>query len=103
MEELRRELDDPVAALPNAEAFRSKLETLVSVYPFNEYEYIIAALLAAGKLTHDEYVELGDAYIARNLFLYILEIGAIRQTRFCDSRRLRETADVADSLRISDG
>ncbi len=78
MEELRKELDDLVAALPNAEAFRSSLETLVSVYPFNEYEYIIATLLAADRLTHDEYVELRDAYIARNLFLYIFEISAPR-------------------------
>lgn len=78
MEKLRTELDALVAALPNADAFRSSLETLISVYPFNEYEYIIATLLAAGKLTHDEYVELRDAYIARNLFLYIFEISAPR-------------------------
>lgn len=78
MERLRSELDSLISALPNAEAFRSSLETLVSVYPFNEYEYIIATLLAAGKLTHDEYVELRDAYLARNLFLYIFEIGAPR-------------------------
>lgn len=39
MEKLRAELDALIAALPNAEAFRSRLETLVSVYPFNEYEY----------------------------------------------------------------
>ena len=63
---------------PTRSAFRSNLETLVSVYPFNEYEYIIAALLAASKLTHDEYVELRDAYIARNMFLYIFEISAPR-------------------------
>jgi hypothetical protein len=78
MEKLRTDLDALIAALPNAEAFRSSLETLVSVYPFNEYEYMIATLLAAGKLTHDEYIELRDAYIARNMFLYIFEIGAPR-------------------------
>lgn len=78
MEKLRGELEKLMAALPNAPTFRKSLETLVSVYPFNEYEYIIAALLAAGKLTHDEYVEVRDAYIARNLFLYVFEIGAPR-------------------------
>ncbi len=78
MEKLRAELDDFIATLPNAEAFRASLDTLISVYPFNEYEYIIAALLAANKLTHDEYTELRDAYIARNLFLYIFEISAPR-------------------------
>jgi hypothetical protein len=78
MEKLRNELDGLLATLPNADAFRASLETLVSVYPFNEYEYIIAALFAANKLSHDEYVELRDAYIARNMFLYIFEIGAPR-------------------------
>ena len=78
MENLQKELDRLIATLPNADAFRATLETLVSVYPFNEYEYIIATLLAAGKLTHDDYVELRDAYIARNMFMYIFEISAPR-------------------------
>ena len=47
MEKLQKELDRLIATLPNAEDFRHKLKTLVSVYPFNDYEYIIAALLAA--------------------------------------------------------
>jgi hypothetical protein len=76
MEQLHRELDVLMAALPDAEGFRSSLEPLVSVYPFNEYEYIIATLLAAGRLTHDEYLELRDAYIARNMFLYVFEMSA---------------------------
>jgi hypothetical protein len=46
MEGLRNTLDRLIAELPNAKALRSSLETLISVYPFNEYEYIIAALLA---------------------------------------------------------
>jgi hypothetical protein len=78
MEKLQQELDRLIATLPNADAFRASLDTLVSVYPFNDYEYIIATLLAADKLTHDEYVELRDAYIARNMFMYIFEISAPR-------------------------
>ena len=78
MEKLQNELDRLIATLPNAKAFRDSLDTLVSVYPFNDYEYIIAALLAADKLTHDEYIELRDAYIARNMFMYIFEISAPR-------------------------
>jgi len=73
MEQLQRELDRLIATLPNADAFRAGLETLVSLYPFNDYEYIIAALLAADKLTHDEYIELRDDYIKRNPFLYLFE------------------------------
>lgn len=78
MQRLQEALDRLIATLPNADAFRASLETLFSVYPFNDYEYIIATLLAADKLTHDEYIELRDTYIARNMFLYIFEISAPR-------------------------
>lgn len=78
MEKLKEHLEQLLADLPDVDAFRDRLETLVSVYPFNEYEYIIAKLLAAGKLNHDEYIELRDAFIARNMFLYIFEISAPR-------------------------
>jgi hypothetical protein len=78
MEKLRQDLEQLIATLPDAEAFRSRLEDLVSVFPFNEYEYIIATLLTAGRLTHDDYIDLRDEYISRNLFLYIFEISAPR-------------------------
>lgn len=78
MENLKQELDRLIGTLPNEADFRRKLVGLFSVYPFSEYEYIISALLAADKLTFDDYVELRDAYIARNRFLYIFEIGAPR-------------------------
>ena len=78
METLQKELDHLIATLPNVAAFRASLETLVSVYPFNDYEYMIATLLAADKLTHDEYIELRDGYMARNMFMYIFEISAPR-------------------------
>ena len=78
MELLREELDRLVAKLPSANNFRGELESLVSVYPFNEYEYIISALLGADKLTFDEYLELRDSYVGRNRFLYIFEISAPR-------------------------
>jgi len=76
MEKLKQELDQLVKTLPNEDKFRAKLESLVSVYPFNEYEYMISALLGADKLTFDDYLELRDAYILRNRFLYIFEISA---------------------------
>lgn len=78
MEKLRRELDHLIDRLEDAEDFRARLEDLVSVYPFNEYEYVISTLLGRSKLTLDEYIELRDAYINRNLYLYIFEISAPR-------------------------
>ena len=78
MQILKQDLDRLVATLPNVTEFRRKLDGLVSVYPFNDYEYIISALLGADRLTFDDYVELRDAYIGRNKFLYIFEISAPR-------------------------
>lgn len=78
MEKLKAQLDRIIRKLENAEDFRITLEGLVSVYPFNEYEYVISHLLAANKLTLDEYYELRNSYIDRNLYLAIFEISAPR-------------------------
>jgi hypothetical protein len=60
------------------DAIRSRLADLVSVYPFNEYEYIISSLMGFGKITLDDYYEIRDEYIARNMYLYIFEISSPR-------------------------
>jgi len=78
MEKLKKQLDKLVDSLENTENFRSDLENLVSVYPFNEYEYIIAHLLVKKKLTLEEYYNFRNSYISRNLYLYIFEISAPR-------------------------
>ena len=76
MEKLNTELKKLVERLENAKDFQGQLKNLVSVYPFSEYEYVISHLLAANKLTIDEYYTLRDSYINRNLYLYIFEISA---------------------------
>lgn len=78
MEHLQEQLQALLDSIPDAEAIRARLENLVSVYPFNEYEYINSHLLAADILSLDSYYELRDDYIARNMFLYIFEISAPR-------------------------
>lgn len=78
MEQLAREIDELLSLLPNEQAVRTRLDSLVSIYPFNEYEYIISNLLAADILTLDAYHELRDDYAARNLYLYVFEISAPR-------------------------
>ena len=79
MEHLWNELDHLLSDLPNEEELRRVLDDLVSVYPFNQYEYVISNLLAAKVLTLDRYIELRDEYIERNLYLYIFEITAPRK------------------------
>lgn len=78
MEKLTAELNRLISELQNPDEFREHLENLISAYPFNEYEYIISTLLGAKVLALDEYYELRDEYIARNLYLYVFEISAPR-------------------------
>lgn len=77
MERLKAELDNLLARLDDDE-FEARLEGLISVYPFNEYEFALATLLGADAMTLDEYYLLRDEYIARNLYLPIFEISAPR-------------------------
>jgi len=79
MEKLKAQLDKLIGQLENSEDLTTSLKNLVSVYPFNEYEYMISHLLAANKLTLDDYCQLRDSYIERNLYLYVFEISAPRR------------------------
>jgi hypothetical protein len=78
MEKLQQELDKLLAQLSDADDVKARVQTLISVYPFNEYEYLISTLLGAGVLSLDDYYVLRDEYISRNLYLYIFEISAPR-------------------------
>ena len=78
MEHLEKELDSLLKKLPNEQVFRNQLKSLVSVYPFNDYEFIISTLLGLKVLTLDRYHELRDNYIERNYFLYVFEISGPR-------------------------
>ena len=78
MEKLKEQLEGLVSLLENESELRQRIGNLFSVFPFNEYEYIISTLLGLGKLSLDEYYELRDEYISRNMFLYVFEISAPR-------------------------
>ncbi|HBT76407.1 MAG TPA: hypothetical protein DEB39_05660 [Planctomycetaceae bacterium] len=78
MEKLTEQFDQFIERLGNSTSFHERLSQLKSVYPFSQYEYIISTLLAEKKLSFDEYLQLRDEYIDRNLFLYIFEITAPR-------------------------
>lgn len=61
METLRKQLDDFVATLPDASAVRARVDEVYSVYPFNEFEYVIATLLGRNVLSLDQYYEMRDS------------------------------------------
>jgi len=71
LEKLRAQLNELLEKLENAKQLKAALVELTSVYPFNEYEFIISHLLAASKLTLDEYLELRNSYVYGNLYLHI--------------------------------
>lgn len=54
------------------------LDNLYSVYPFNRFEYIISHLIAEKILSLEKYLEIRNAYLRRNKFLYVFEITAPR-------------------------
>ncbi len=78
MEKLKQHLDALVQTLSDSGAVLSRVKSLVSKYPFNEYEYMISVLLGRGKLSLDDYNILRDEYMARNVYLSIFEISAPR-------------------------
>lgn len=78
MEKLNEELDKFVEKLSDSKNFKEEIESVKSVYPFSRYEYIISKLLVNKVLTYEQYIDLRDSYIDRNLFLYVFEISAPR-------------------------
>jgi hypothetical protein len=78
LEKLRQQIEVLILRLDKPDDLKVALADLSSVYPFNEYEFIISHLLAADKLTLDEYLDLRDSYIYRNLYLHLFEISAPR-------------------------
>jgi hypothetical protein len=78
MELLNAQLDALIERMENSERLRDELETLVSIYPFSKYDYVISTLFAHQKLSFDEYLEIREDYINRNIYLYVFEISAPR-------------------------
>jgi hypothetical protein len=78
MERLKKYLETLIDQVEDSGEIIERLENLISVYPFNEYEYMIATLLGRKKLNLDDYYALRDEYIERNMYLYIFEISAPR-------------------------
>ena len=78
METLEKELDKFIQKMKTPDDFYSELERIQNIYPFNRYEYILINLFNKKILTYEDYLELRNDYINRNLFLYVFEISAPR-------------------------
>lgn len=63
-----------------------KLEQLLSlaksnksVFPFNEYEFLLSSMLSEGGLTYDDYICIRSEYLSNNPNLEVFEISAPRK------------------------
>lgn len=76
LQELRASLDEIIEKLSNVEKEKLliQLSNAVSIYPFNEYEYIISNLLWKNVLALEEYEIIRSTYISQNMYLPIIEI-----------------------------
>ncbi len=52
----------------NRQVLQAKLQGLISVFPFNEYEYILMFLLDKGVLAFAEYEKLRKSYVSANRY-----------------------------------
>ena len=70
-QELRDHIDRFVARLdPQDRSFlEARLRSLVSVFPFNEYEYILMLLRDRSVITFEEYEKLRSTYVTANRYL----------------------------------
>ena len=94
MQHLQTELERLLATLPDAAEIRSRVESLVSVYPFNEFEFIISHLLARDVLTLHQYLEMRGNYIARNAYRGLFELGPTALGTTWAEKHLRELIPV---------
>lgn len=81
MEKLSDEIQRKIAQMKreaNVDFSTESLDDLYSVYPFNKFEFIISHLIASGVISLSEYLDMRNAYLERNKYLYVFEITAPR-------------------------
>ncbi len=71
LKQLKRYLNKLVADLENKDKkfLEQKLKSLISVFPFNEYEYMLIFLRDRNAITFQEYERLRDQYTDSNKYL----------------------------------
>lgn len=74
--ELRSYLEGLIDSLDigNREMLQARLESLVSVFPFNEYEYMITFLVDRNVISFSEYEELRRNYVSENRYLDLFSL-----------------------------
>jgi hypothetical protein len=76
LDELRSHLDKMSLSLKDNDetVLRARLSSLVSSFPFNEYEFILMFLRDKGILTFEDYELLRTNYVSANKYLNLFEL-----------------------------
>lgn len=74
LDQLKAKLDEYLAMLENSEVLKKDIVGLVSIFPFNEYEFRVAHLLAGKALDLTGYMTLRDEYIEGSPYLNLYEM-----------------------------
>lgn len=75
-----KELNEHLSSLEHSlrsedkELLTARLQSLISVYPFSEYEYALMFLLDRGVVTFSEYERLRRDYVSTNRYLNLYEL-----------------------------
>ena len=100
MQHLIKELQVKIATMKQNENVidlsDERLDDLYSVFPFNKFEFIIAHLIATQTLNLSEYLDIRNAYLERNKYLYLFEITAPRT--FGESWAQRHLNEIVPEL-----
>ena len=75
-EQLRAHLERLITSIEDEDRtlLQARLSGLVSVFPFNEYEFIITFLVDRGVLSFSEYEALRENYVSANRYLDLFEL-----------------------------
>ena len=97
LESLSQSLDDEDQNLLSA-----RLESLISVFPFNQYEYMLSFLMDKGIITFVEYESLRSSYVSDNRYLGLFglaprifgQVWGETHIRDLDSRFIKPTKEI---------
>jgi hypothetical protein len=76
LKQLRQYLENLIKSLKpeNSKFLNARLGSLKSVFPFNEYEYILMFLLDKKIISFDQYEKLREEYVSSNPYLELFSI-----------------------------
>jgi len=95
LEQLREYLENFVSTLgqQDKEFLDARLQSLVSVFPFNEYEYILMFLRDRSVISFEQYEDLRNTYVSANRYLSLFDLAPRMFGQIWGEQHLRDLDD----------